>query len=74
MDSGQRQERYYDSGETFSTTVASKFELWLSNAAAAQVVVAGSPVTLGASGEVATDTIEWSGTQGNYRLLLVPMN
>ncbi|HUX52098.1 MAG TPA: RodZ domain-containing protein [Spirochaetia bacterium] len=74
VDNGQRQERYYDAGETFTTTASSRFELWLSNAGSANLTVAGNPVALGPAGEVATDAIQWNQSNGSYNLLLVPIN
>ena len=74
VDNGQRQERYYDAGETFTTTASNRFELWLSNAGSANLTVAGNQVALGPAGEVATDAIQWNQSNGSYNLLLVPIN
>ncbi len=74
VDNGQRQERYYQAGERFTATASTRFELWLSNAGAVQLVVSGNPVTLGTSGEVAADLIQWNDTGNGYRLEMVPLN
>ncbi|WP_455382738.1 RodZ domain-containing protein [Salinispira pacifica] len=74
VDNGQRQERYYQAGERFTATASNRFELWLSNAGAVQLVVSGNPVTLGTAGEVAADLIQWNAAAGSYRLELVPIN
>lgn len=74
VDNGQRQERYYQAGERFTATASTRFELWLSNAGAAQLVVSGNPVTLGTAGEVAADLIQWNDTGNGYRLEMVPLN
>lgn len=74
VDNGQRQERYYQAGERFTATASTRFELWLSNAGAVQLVVSGNPVTLGSSGEVAADLIQWNDTGNGYRLEMVSLN
>ncbi len=74
IDNGQRQERYYQAGERFTATASARFELWLSNAGAVQLVVSGNPVSLGTAGEIATDFIQWGQSGGSYRLELVPIN
>ena len=56
---GEREERFFHKGETFSLDVKDYLDLWLSNAGALKMMIAGRDVDLGKPGEVAAKKIGW---------------
>lgn len=56
---GEREERFFHKGETFSLDVKDSLDLWLSNAGALKMMIAGRDVDLGKPGEVAAKKIGW---------------
>jgi cytoskeletal protein RodZ len=73
-DGEQREEQYLQEADTFRTTVREEFRLWISNAAAASMRVAGRQIDLGEPGEVVTALITWGETEDDSpRLELVPV-
>lgn len=69
-DGENRDERFFHKGETFALDVKREARLWISNAGALRLSVAGKDVELGRAGEVVTRTIRWSESRdsGGYRL------
>jgi cytoskeletal protein RodZ len=69
-DGENRDERFFHKGETFALDVKREARLWISNAGALRLSVAGKDVELGRPGEVVTRTIRWSESRdsGGYRL------
>ncbi len=61
-DGETRDERFFHKGETFALDVKREARLWISNAGALRLSVAGKDVELGRVGEVVTRTIRWSDT------------
>jgi cytoskeletal protein RodZ len=72
-DASTRDERFFHKGETFSLDAKREVRLWVSNAGAMRLSVAGKEVELGRPGEVVTRTIQWteSPESGGYRLQLL---
>jgi cytoskeleton protein RodZ len=72
-DDNTRDERFFHKGETFSLDAKREIRLWVSNAGAMRLSVAGKDVELGRAGEVVTRTIRWTESQesGGYRLQLL---
>jgi hypothetical protein len=73
-DGETRDERFFHKGETFALDVKREARLWISNAGALRLSVAGKDVELGRPGEVVTRTIRWSPSAetGGYRLQVLP--
>jgi len=73
-DGETRDERFFHKGESFSLDVKREARLWISNAGALRLSVAGKDVELGRAGEVVTRTIRWSQSPetGGYRLQVLP--
>jgi hypothetical protein len=69
-DGENRDERFFHKGETFNLDVREEARLWISNAGALRLSVAGKDVELGRPGQVVTRTIRWSDADdsGSYRL------
>jgi cytoskeleton protein RodZ len=69
-DGENRDERFFHKGETFALDVKREARLWISNAGALRLSVAGKDVELGRPGEVVTRTIRWSESpdSGGYHL------
>jgi hypothetical protein len=72
-DASTRDERFFHKGETFSLDARREIRLWVSNAGAMRLSVAGKDVELGRAGEVVTRTLRWteSPESGGYRLQLL---
>ncbi len=75
VDDRPRREQYVQNGDAFQSTSDQEVRLWLSNAGAAETVVAGRSVSLGDPGVVASYLVTWVPNRdgGNYRLELVPL-
>lgn len=75
VDSEPRIEQYFQQGQTLRTSVEDQFRLWVSNAGAARLRVAGRDLTLGPAGRVAAAVIAWSDVPDstNVRLELIPV-
>ena len=73
-DGETRDERFFHKGETFALDVKREARLWMSNAGALRLSVAGKDVELGRPGEVVTRTIRWaqSSETGGYLLQVLP--
>jgi cytoskeleton protein RodZ len=73
-DGETRDERFFHKGETFSLDVRREARLWISNAGALRLSVAGKDVELGRPGEVVTRTIRWaqSPETSGYLLQVLP--
>ncbi len=73
-DGETRDERFFHKGETFALDVKREARLWISNAGALRLSVAGKDVELGRAGEVVTRTIRWSETPdtAGYHLQVLP--
>jgi cytoskeleton protein RodZ len=73
-DGETRDERFFHKGETFALDVKQEARLWISNAGALRLSVAGKDVELGRPGEVVTRTIRWaqSPETGGYLLQVLP--
>lgn len=56
---GDREERFFHRGENFSLDVKKEVTLWISNAGALRVMIAGRNVEMGKPGEVTTKVIRW---------------
>jgi len=67
---GEREERFFHKGENFSLDVKNEIDLWLSNAGALKMMIAGRDVDLGKPGEVAAKNIGWirEESSGQYSL------
>jgi cytoskeleton protein RodZ len=67
---GEREERFFHKGENFSLDVKNEINLWLSNAGALKMMIAGRDVDLGKPGEVAAKNISWirEESSGQYSL------
>lgn len=74
VDGDTRDERFFHKGENFSLDAKNEVRLWISNAGALRVSVAGREIEMGRAGEVVTRTIRWSQSRdsGGYRLQVVP--
>jgi cytoskeletal protein RodZ len=72
-DNDTRDERFFHKGETFALDAKQEVRLWVSNAGALRLSVAGKDVELGRAGEVVTRTLKWTESQesGGYRLQLL---
>ena len=75
VDDQPRQEQYVQNGDAFQSTSDQEVRLWLSNAGAAEAVIAGRSVSLGDPGVVASYLVTWVPNRdgGNVRLELVPL-
>ncbi len=76
VDSGDREDRFFQKGEQFSIdTARTQVTIWLSNAGAARMRVQGRDFELGGLGEVATRRIAWrsDASSGGYVLEITPL-
>jgi len=60
LDDEGREERFFHKGENFSLDVKEEVKLWISNAGALRMMVAGRDVAIGKPGEVTAKIIRWS--------------
>jgi cytoskeletal protein RodZ len=69
-DSKDREEKFFQKGESFSLDARGKITLWLSNAGAVKAKISGKDVDLGNPGEVAVRQIAWvkDAASGEYVL------
>ncbi len=74
-DSGERNEQYFNKGETLRIDASSTVQLWISNAGALSARIAGKDVPFGKPGEVVSYLIKWdrNNESGNYDLKLIPV-
>jgi cytoskeletal protein RodZ len=71
VDSGEREDRFFQKGEQFTIDTARKqVTVWLSNAGAARMRVQGRDFELGDLGEVATRRIAWRNDTGSGGFVL----
>jgi cytoskeletal protein RodZ len=75
VDESEREERYFQKGETFRLEARSTIRLWVSNAGAIKARLAGQDVDLGDPGEVAAKLVKWieDPEAGTWNLTLVPV-
>ena len=76
VDSGDREDRFFQKGEQFSIdTARQQVTIWLSNAGAARLRIQGKDFELGDLGEVATRRIAWRSdtASGGYVLEIAPL-
>jgi cytoskeleton protein RodZ len=75
IDGEQREERYFQKGETLELDVAREIRLWVSNAGNMIARIDGVELELGRPGEVATRLVSWNrqGTAGDHVLRMVAM-
>lgn len=76
MDDDNREERLFHKGESFALDVRRNVKMWISNAGALQLMVAGRNVEVGKPGEVSAWLIRWKqdGVAGRYTLEMVPID
>jgi cytoskeleton protein RodZ len=74
-DSKEKEEKFFQKGESFTVEAKSKVTLWLSNAGAVKARILGKDVELGKSGEVAVRQIAWAkdAATGEYVLEITPL-
>jgi len=74
LDGKEREDRFFQKGETFGLDAKMQATVWLSNAGAARVRIGGRDFELGRLGEVATRRIAWrkDATAGGYVLEITP--
>ncbi len=72
IDNRDREERYFERGDTIILEVTNEVALWMSNGGNVSARAAGRDLNLGRPGEVSTRIIGWTegGQEGNSRLLL----
>jgi cytoskeletal protein RodZ len=75
VDTDPRVEQYFQQGQTLRTSVVDQFRLWVSNAGAVRLRVAGQDLGLGPSGRVTAALISWMDVpnSNNVRLELIPV-
>ena len=74
-DGGERDEQYFNKGETLRIDASNTVQLWISNAGALSARIAGKDIPFGKPGEVVSYLIEWgkNDESGNYDLKLIPV-
>jgi cytoskeletal protein RodZ len=74
-DSKDREERFFQKGESFSLDARSQVTLWVSNAGAVKAKISGKDVEIGKLGEVSVRRIAWrkDSSQGDYVLEVTPL-
>jgi cytoskeleton protein RodZ len=74
-DSKEKEEKFFQKGESFSIEAKAKVTLWLSNAGAVKARILGKDVELGNAGEVAVRQIGWARdtAAGDYVLGITPL-
>ncbi len=74
-DSKDREERFFQKGESFSLDARAQLTLWVSNAGALKAKVSGRDVEIGKLGEVSVRRISWrkDASQGDYVLEVTPL-
>ena len=75
VDGGERDEQYFNKGETLRLDASNTVQLWISNAGALSARISGKDVPLGKPGEVVSWLIKWDKNSegGNYELKLIPV-
>ena len=75
IDGEQREERYFQKGETLELDISRELRLWISNAGNMIIRVDGIELDLGRPGEVSTRIVSWNleAGSGQYLLSMVPM-
>ena len=75
IDGEQREERYFQKGETLELDIASELRLWISNAGSMNLKIDGVTLDLGRSGEVSTRIVAWNraADSSEYLLSVSPM-
>jgi cytoskeletal protein RodZ len=73
-DAKDREERFFQKGESFSLDAKNQMTLWISNAGAVKAKVSGKDVDMGKLGEVSVRRIAWrkDASQGDYVLEVTP--
>ncbi len=75
VDDKEREERFFQKGESFTLDAKSRITLWLSNSGSVKARISGKDVELGRLGEVATRQIAWrkDTASGEYVLEISPL-
>ncbi len=75
VDDKEREERFFQKGESFTLDAKSRITLWLSNSGSVKAKISGKDVELGRRGEVATRQIAWrkDTASGEYVLEISPL-
>ncbi len=75
LDGEEREEHFFHRGENFSLDVKKEVTLWISNAGALRVMIAGRDVEMGKPGQVTTKLIHWARIEdtGQYGLEIKPV-
>ncbi len=75
VDDKEREERFFQKGESFTLDAKSRITLWLSNSGSIKAKISGKDVELGRLGEVATRQIAWrkDTASGEYVLEISPL-
>jgi hypothetical protein len=71
IDGRDRDERYFQSGDTIVLDVTREVRLWISNAGSVIARVAGEEVNFGRPGEVSTRIIAWEASQDTGKEALI---
>jgi cytoskeletal protein RodZ len=76
LDQGEREDRFFQKGETLSLDARTQMTVWMSNAGAARVRSGSRDFELGKLGEVATRKIAWrrDAASGGYVLEITPLS
>ncbi len=69
-DGEDREERYFNEGETLRFSADEEVMFWVSNAGSFEARIAGEEVSFGGSGEVSTKLIRWEREEDGDRLQL----
>jgi cytoskeleton protein RodZ len=75
VDRDERVERYFDKDETLRLDINREVMIWVANAGSLKAKISGVEVSLGRSGEVATQLIKWNknSESGKYDLQMIPV-
>ncbi len=76
LDGEGREERFFHKGENFSLDAKKDVKVWISNAGALRVMIAGRDVEMGKPGEVAAKVIRWikNESSGRYNLEVISLD
>ncbi len=75
VDGGERDEQYFNKGETLRLDASRTVQLWISNAGSLSARVSGKDVQFGKPGEVVSYLVKWEENRetGNYDLRMIPV-
>lgn len=74
-DRGDREEQYFNKGETLRLDINREIQIWLSNAGALTARLGGKDVSFGKPGEVTASLVRWkkNNENGQFDLQLIPV-